>query len=383
MNEIKICDKNKCTGCCACMNICPVNAIEMVCNNLGKTIPKIDNDKCIQCKLCIKRCPVNNKSKFNEIKECYAISVLNNIDSLMCSSGGAATCFGKSIIEHGGYVFGTLFNENMDLVFHCVSTKKQLDDVKGSKYVQAEVRYTYKEVKEKLRTNRLVLFIGTPCQIDGLYFYLGEDPDNLITVDLICHGTPPQKYLLEYISDDLNNIDNVTFRYKGSWDFITWKNNKIRLKHKSDLDYYYQAFLKGLSYRDNCYSCRYAKVDRVSDITIGDFWGLKRETLQNNFPQKVSVVLLNSTKGQKLFEMSKSLFIYEKRQKEEAIEGNDQLNCSQVAHKDRGKFEDIYKKKGFLEAVKATDIPNKIKKTKIRKFFSFPIKIVWFYIKGK
>lgn len=356
------------------MNVCSLGAINMEYDLLGKTIPKINFDKCCNCGLCLKTCPINNEPYYNAIKRCYAVSIINQDDYITCASGGAATGFGKYIIEQGGLVVGTRFNEQMDLVFKIADNKNELETFKGSKYVQAYMGTIFSDIKRELKNEKTVLFIGTPCQVDGLLNYLKKRYQNLITMDIVCHGTPPIKYLKEYINDD--DVDNITFRYMNSWDFIKWKNKVIKYKSSYTKDYYFQAFLNSLIYRDNCYHCVYAQEKRVSDLTIGDFWGLDRTKLKNNLPGKVSVVMINSEIGERLFENAKSLFNFEERPISEGIDGNAQLRRPSIPFKDRKKFESQYMKKGFIKSVKETSIKRIVYSNVIRSILVYPLNLI-------
>lgn len=346
----QICELNKCTGCFACKNICPKGAIDVTQDLLGKTIPEI-NDNCIDCGLCVKICPVNKGLDLNYPIKCYATKSLDDSDK-DCSSGGIATAFSRYVVNNNGYVYGAAF-DNYELVAHkYIDSIDGLNDLKGSKYVQSYVGDTYKQVKEQLKY-KFVLYIGTPCQIAGLKSFLNKDYDNLITVDLICHGTPPVSYLKEHIKSlNINDYDNLSFRGKYDFKLCLYDNNNLVYQKSNEDDFYFSSFFKGLTYRDNCYDCKYAGINRVSDITIGDFWGLDEKILNDNFNGKASVVLINSKKGMKFFENVKDKMIVIERNIDEAVKGNDQLRHPSPKHKLRHKFEDEYKANGFSKAIR-------------------------------
>lgn len=170
-----ICNKSKCTGCCSCLNICPKKCISMVEDELAEMHPVIDEDKCIKCKLCIKNCPVNNKSKFQEIKKCYASWNLDAKDRKTSGSGGVATVFGNTMVDLGGIVFGAKYGENIKIEHSKAIDKEMVQLLKGSKYAQSYIGNSYAEIKNILKQSLPVLFVGTPCQVDGLNFYLGKN----------------------------------------------------------------------------------------------------------------------------------------------------------------------------------------------------------------
>lgn len=364
---MEICSVEKCTGCFACKNICPKDAILVKCDLYGKTIPEIQKDKCVECGLCQNVCPVNKEKKFRLPKKCYAIWTKNEIDRKDCASGGVATGLGRYIIEKGGVVFGTDFiaNKELELVISMGETKEDLQRLKSSKYVQASTGDSYKNTKKQLECGRMVLYVGTPCQIAGLQSYLGKEYDNLITVDLICHGTPPIKYLQEYAKKVCGNQKITKASFRGLYDyelcFYEAGRSEPVYQKPNYLDLYYHAFSKGLISRDNCYECEYAGKNRISDLTIGDFWGLKRESLQEKCEGRISVALVNTQKGKKILEACSHLFVMEERTLEEAVAGNEQLKKPSVKHEDYEQFRKVYKSGGFYKALQNTVIYKEIK----------------------
>lgn len=346
-----ITDLKKCTGCLACLNICPHYAIEFDYDEIGKTIPKI-NENCVNCGLCVSTCPVNKIPELHTLNECYAVRS-KSVDDLDCASGGAASVFSRYFLEKSGMVCGVAFDSEHIAAHKLIDKSEDLKCLKGSKYVQSFTGTTYKEVKKYLISGKMVLYTGTPCQIAGLKSYLKKDYDNLLTIDLICHGTPPSIYLKDYINGlGIKNYDNISFRGKYDFMLIIYKLKNILYKKSNTKDYYFHSFFKGLTYRDNCYNCCYANSKRISDITVGDFWGLDEKILKNIFSGKASVVLVNTKKGEKFFNIVKNNFIVEKRDINEAIKGNDQLRHPSNSHKLRKKFEIEYLKYGFYRAIK-------------------------------
>lgn len=365
---IEICKKEMCTGCFACMNICPRDAIQRGEDACGKTIPAIDKEKCIECGLCVKTCPANKLVEFHIPIKCYAAWGKDEKDREGCSSGGIATVLSKAVVDEGGIVYGAAFNDDLELQHMGVQTKEEIEKLKGSKYVQSYTGLTFRNIKENLMTGRKVLFIGTPCQVEGLKSYLKDDYENLILVDIVCHGTPPMKYLKEYLEiiDQRRKTRGIAFRGKKDYYLTLYGDEQEFYSKKSNRDYYFYSFLKGLIHRDNCYSCKYAKAERCSDITIGDFWGLKKEELESSYRGKVSVVLINTHHGEKVWDVYKDKYCFEERKIQEAVEGNGQLRRPSLCHPDREKFIDSYKKEGFLKAIKSTSVRKEIKVNKLK-----------------
>ena len=244
---MQLCEVKDCVGCFSCMNVCPKKAITVVHDELKKTIPQINTELCIDCGLCRKSCPVLNESVFLEPQKCYAAWTLNNNDQTDCASGGIATALSRAIIQQGGKVFGTVWDEKLNLNIVMADNEADLELFKGSKYVQSFVGDSYSKAKEQLLKGEQVLYIGTPCQIDGLLHFLGKKYDNLYTVDIICHGVPPIEYLKEYIHSILPNekVTDIRFRGKNDFEFTAFKNNTCLYKKGSYDDMYYETFLRG------------------------------------------------------------------------------------------------------------------------------------------
>ena len=195
-----ICIYNKCTGCFACANACPKSCISLVEDEYGEIHPKVDTDACIDCKLCQKTCPNNREIAFRYPSHCYAAWITNKEKRKICATGGIGTELSEFVIKHGGIIFGSRYDEKLNPIITWTDSITELERFKGSRYLQSKVgEETYKQVKEFLRTGKQVLYIGTPCQIAGLYGFLKKSYDNLITVDLICHGVSPSIYLKEEV----------------------------------------------------------------------------------------------------------------------------------------------------------------------------------------
>lgn len=352
---MSICDITKCTGCMACYNACPKHCITMVYDENGTLNPQIQDNICSGCNICSTVCPVNKTIEFTKPMETYACWNLDEDKRKSSSSGGIASTFYEYFVENGGIVYGCFYDENLQLKFSKATTIEELQKFKTSKYSQAYIGEIYKEIFSLLIKNEKVLFIGTPCQVAGLKSYLRKDYDNLLTVDLICHGVPSQKFIDEYIKSlDLEvSPNNLTFRGIYDFYFTLYKNSDILYSKKARDDAYYSSFLNGLFYRESCYDCKYAKSERISDITIGDFWGLgEKIPFESDTSNGVSVALINTEKGNTLFNNIKNKIFFEKRTIEEAIAGNDQLRHPSIKNENYEKFKELYKKYGFENAIK-------------------------------
>lgn len=353
-----VCDKEKCTGCSACFNVCPKQAITMQSDELGNIYPVIDKSKCINCGLCKKICPQLNDIPSIKPQKTYALYSKDVKKRMASTSGAAATIFGENIIANGGIVYGVsnLYFNN-EFKFIRIDNAKDLDKIKGSKYVHAHVGTAFKDAKKDLIAGKTVMFVGTPCQIAGLKGFLMKDYGNLITVDIICHGVPSQQLFFEQLKQygiSCSEIYEVSFRNNERYCLTIYDKNKEKIFSKpSCLIPYFRNFLQGNIFRENCYSCKYAKSERISDITIGDFWGLDNNCkIKDDINKGISLVLVNSPKGLKLFENIKSKCVFEERTLEEAVNGNKQLQHPMSKNRKYDIYVTNYKKLGFKKTMK-------------------------------
>lgn len=339
---------NNCTGCSACYNICPKNAISMKEGKDGFIFPKIDNELCINCGLCLKSCPVENPKYINKPEpECYAMMASKDIRKVS-SSGGAFTVLANWILDQGGVVCGAAFTEDFYNVEHIIiNNKKDLAKLRGSKYVQSSIGTSYKKIKEYLIKNVPVLFTGTPCQVAGLKAFLGKDYDKLYTFDIVCHGTPPAKLLKQFIQElefkHKSKINYLSFRDKTvvGWDVSTtikFTDGNVINKKRNDSSYL-NAFLKLLTLRECCGKCKFATLPRQGDVTLADFWDIHRFDPSLDDRLGTSAILVNNSKGEILLKvLAKGSELLRKAPLSHAIEYNRQIKYSSLHHKDRKRF---------------------------------------------
>lgn len=364
----KICPTDKCTGCAACFCACGKNAITMAEDACGYVHPQIDQVKCIDCGLCAKVCPVNVKAKLKYPLDCYAATVKDNVELASCASGGMATELSRYVIGKGGVVYGCTGKDIRNVHHIRIDNTEGLDVLKGSKYVQSFIGGILKEVRRDLQSDRLVLFIGTPCQVAGLQGFLRhKDYPNLVTADLVCHGVPSQKMLNDDIDLYCSKGDNILlwFRQKEQISSICdapwritygwfYQTNHMRAPRgvKYYKDPYMFGFLAPLTIRNSCYICRYANISRCSDFTLGDFWGLGKDA-GFTIGKGVSVVLVNTDKAADIWtEVSKRCKCVQ-RDVVEAQKGNGQLQVPSRKHRNYGVFTNAYPQVGLRKAVYA------------------------------
>lgn len=314
-----------CCFCRACEQVCSKKAISFSADDEGFSYPKVDETLCIECGLCQKVCPMQEPQKvFNAEGKAYAFQLKDNVLLSISSSGGAFIAIANSVLDKDGVVYGAAW-EGKRVLHRRVDDKRDIHIVMGSKYVQSDTLNTYVQAKKDLKQGRIVYYTGTPCQIAGLKLFLRKDYDNLITSDLICHGTPSPKLLEE-------TITNIEKRIKANFIKYDFRDKKIKgwacsssssyrqpngeicyLKHSREMEAYFTAFMAGHLMRMNCYQCPFATYQRVGDLTIADYWGVKK--LHPEFPNPsfgMSLVLVNTEKGERLFqEISKENFSHE------------------------------------------------------------------------
>lgn len=328
--------KDECCGCSACMNICPKDAIEMIPEDMsGFLYPKVDNSKCIDCNLCIKVCPFLNKSISKDIPDdikIYAAKNKNEITRKSSSSGGVYSLLADYILEKNGVIYGAMYDENLRVIHGRAENKWDSERFKGSKYVQSDMMYIYKDVKKDLQNNKLVLFTGTPCQISGLKKYLGNlvNIENLYTQDLVCHGVPSPKIYhdnIKYLEKKYeSSITKINFRGKKIpgevQDLeITLKNgNIVNMLPKMDL--YYSLFQHDIILRPSCYNCKFTSLKRESDVTLADYWGIENIYPQFEDHKGVSMIILNSEKGKKIFNSINESLDYIETNREQCTQKN-------------------------------------------------------------
>ena len=343
---IKITKKQDCSGCHACVNVCPVNCINMIDDKEGFLYPKINITKCINCGLCEKVCPIINKKE--RVNDIVAYACINNNEDIRneSSSGGIFTLLAESVINNGGVVFGAAFDKELNLVHSYTDNIEGISEFRGSKYLQSKIGTTYRQAKEFLEKGTEVLFSGTSCQISGLLSYLEKDYDNLICVDIICHGVPSPKVFKMYRSELEKKYGATTQRIAFRRKDYGWKLFSVSLLFNNDTEYikdltkdiYMRGFLQNLYLRPSCYDCKSKTLNRLSDITIADFWGIENIVPELDDDKGTSLVLVNSDKGEKIFQKLQDKMIIKQVDCDEAIKYNSAAIKSVNMNPKRDKF---------------------------------------------
>lgn len=300
--------KEECYGCGACENKCPVNAINMVYDEDGFLYPCVSQDLCVNCGLCMKVCQANARPVLNAEPKAYAAWASDDI-RLISSSGGMFTLMAQEILSKGGAVFGAVYTDDYRGVYLTEATSsEQIAPMRGSKYVFAETRDTYKRVENYLNKGTLVLYTGTPCEVAGLKKYLNAEYDNLYTADFVCHGGNSVKAYNRWLDEFVSGkpIRKLDFRDKSVYGWSTtataFLDDGTAIRKNYSQCTWYNGFLEGVTIRENCASCYFAQGKRGADITMGDAWQISKIDPKLTDGKGTSLVTVNSLKGQDLFD---------------------------------------------------------------------------------
>ena len=336
-------DHTRCTGCTACASGCPRDAITMERDREGFAYPTVDLDKCVHCGRCTAVCPLLHEREPKPLPAVFA--AWNRDDSIRkdSTSGGAFTALADYVLEGGGVVFGAAFDGKQHLRHVACFRKEDLWRLRGAKYVQSDLGDTFRAVREALKT-RLVLFSGTPCQVDGLYRYLGGRPENLITCDLVCHGVPSpgvwEDMARSIEQRKRKGLQAVRFRNKVTG----WKDSHFTTVYDDGTvdtaplfrTEYGRAFGRALFLRPSCYRCAYTNMNRPGDFTLGDFWGLRDDELPEQQEKGINLLMVNTPHGSHIFDqlpLARQAFPPER-----AIAGNPRLASPIAQPADRAAF---------------------------------------------
>lgn len=332
---IDITDKTKCCGCYGCYNICPKNAITMKEDEKGFKYPIVDKEKCIQCGLCKKICPILNKKQVQSFQKAYACYNKDEEVRMNSSSGGIFSLLAEYILNNNGVIYGASFNSQWQVEHIRIDKKEDLVKLRTSKYVQSSINETYKLAKEDLENGVKVLFTGTPCQVNGLFRYLQKEYENLYTQDIICHGVPSPKVWKKYLEyrkkEDNESPLQINHRNKEEgWEKwaleLLYTNSKYKMNKDNDL--FIQAFLRDAILRDSCYKCSFKDKNRESDITLADFWGINKILPKMNDGKGISLVIVNTRKGEKIFNELHKKMIWKETNFEQSIQHNPSMIMS-------------------------------------------------------
>lgn len=375
--------KEECCGCSACEKVCPKDAIEMIADEQGFKYPQVNEEKCISCDLCELSCP-QTKPTYNKCISAYAVKHKINDILEQSSSGGVARALAETVIRMGGVVYGVAYDSEYVVVTQRATDYESCNKFYGSKYVATDNLNSFSNIEQDLRASKKVLFFGTSCHVDGLYKYLGLKKcpiENLFTVDLICHGVPSPRLFADYIKFLKKNKDfrSYSFRTKNlPWGFgsknygptIEYRNGK-KETNTDRTNIFLKLFFSNNCLRPNCYDCKYCGIDKPSDITIADYWGI-RETHPDFYSEKgVSAVITHSEKGEYILKECCDVDIIPSEIKFiEKYQGN--LHQPSKRADSYNEFWELYNKNGFIAVARkygGLTLLNKLKRTWLYKVY--------------
>ena len=330
-----------CTACMACYNSCPNKAINVYNDGEGFLQLKVDAERCVDCKQCEKVCPVLSSFKSHESAEPKVYAAWYEEDRRVSSSGGLFSALARKTINKGGIVYGAAFDKSFQLQHIGVNNVNDLELLRGSKYVQSKIGDVYKTIKRQVIEGKTVLFCGTPCQVAGLHSFMKKTYENILTIDLVCHGVPSnlvfQSYLKKLVNrfdstDRKRQIEKFEFRCRNGWGILPSISSFGNSYYLYGVDaLYLDAFNKNALFRRSCYQCPFAKLPRVGDITLGDFWGIGRHgiSFRHKVEKGVSMVMINTEQGLKAFnDLGNSIFREERSIEEALVENPNIINPS-------------------------------------------------------
>lgn len=306
----------ECSGCAACYSICTHKAITMVEDEEGFIVPQRAMDKCVQCGMCEEVCPIEHPM-YDNFKAPVVFAAYDSKNRRRSSSGGLFYALAQYVINKGGVVFGAAYDSNLQVHHISVDTKEGLERLRGSKYVQSYIGDAFRSAIAYLKQGRLVYFTGTPCQIAGLKACLHKPYRNLLTSDIVCHGVPNQHLFnchLHYLSQqEGSKVVGYSFRDSKFWitrEKADYSDGKVSYEMDGNCSPYLYAFGLGYIFRRSCFTCKFAHIPRQGDITLADYWGVGRFHPDLDDRGGVSLVLVNSMKGQQVWDVIKGNLKY-------------------------------------------------------------------------
>lgn len=353
-----------CVGCRSCEQSCPKKCITIKENNEGFLYPVVQEESCVQCGLCLKKCPVSKP--YENLRETLATYALREKDKTALfdsASGGASDVLTEAVLRRGGYVYGAAYDDTLSVKHIEASDESGRKKIQSSKYVQSDLKDCFTKAKHRLEEGKIVLFTGTPCQIAGLYAFLGKEYENLYTLDLICHGVPSPKFFKKYLAWQGERMGgkviyfNFRSKEKRGWgtQYLLKTKTKIKIKIKTktlSLDKYGKHFMAGDCYRESCYRCRYANIHHSADITVGDFWGVEQCHPEFFSNLGVSTIIVNSQKGKTMMAWVEETVVQIRITIDEALTKQHNLVKATSRPNSRNEFYKNIDKVDFLDELK-------------------------------
>lgn len=361
-------NKYQCCGCNACEMVCGKKAITMIEDEYGFRFPQIDTEKCVGCGSCQKVCCINNDVELCKPGTVYAASYKNKDISAKSASGGIFAALAKQVLTEGGIVFGSAYTKQFDVEVISIEKIEDLPRLQGSKYVQSSMNSSFLKIKSELQTGRTVLFCGVPCQVEALKRFLRRSYENLLVVDIVCHGVPSNRMLKDYLAfladKKQMEIQSIQFRTKTKGQNVYGEIAYRQFSHTGEIAYrqeplisykssYYKLFLNCQTFRDSCYHCKFAGTKRPGDISLCDYWGIEDEhpdfvkEVEKEGLAGISAIMLNTNAGLAFFERLKQEFLLRESTVEQVAKHNPQLQAPSVETAERKQVMDCYRQSGY------------------------------------
>lgn len=358
-----------CTGCFACASICPLQSISLQVNEFGELYPTIDQTKCVDCGMCTKVCPTNSTVRGVKPEAVYAAYSKNLEIYKQSTSGGISMEIAKVILSNGGIVYGTGMDGVSANIIR-VDSEKDLCLIQGSKYVQSHMNDAMQHIKKDLEAGKKVVFFGVPCQVAGVRNFFKKSVEGLYLIDILCHGAPSQDCLLQGISlETEKQVVNVKFRENTKYCLSLTTSSGSIIKVPYRRSYWFNGFVEGYIMREVCYSCGYAKTERMGDISLGDFWGLNREKTALKHPYGINLVLVNTPKGKSLWNILEENVFFEEHELTEAIPYNHSLEHPIDKPNEYNIFRKMYSEAGGAYAIRNA-FRKKTRYIRVRRWFA-------------
>lgn len=373
-----------CFGCGVCENTCPVHAIKMRGDGMGFLYPEVDENVCISCGKCLRECPDEEdarKEVFTTPEKYYGVRLKDPDELAKSQSGGAFGALAQFVLAHGGVVYGAVFDSECKVTHIGAVTKEELERMHGSKYVQSKIVGSLDDIKKNLANGKTVLFSGTPCQVAAVKLHITKKlQERLILVDILCHGVGAPSIWASHIQNIVNKsgqkIKAAKCRDKNisGWHGFT-ENIVLNDGNSVHSDEYTEIFMKQIAYRQSCYQCPFANIQRVGDITIGDLWGVEKTQLADEASDEkgMSLLMVNTEKGVSVFGEAKEYLHYTEMSQSDIMQPR--LKSPSEKNPLRDKFEVWYEKGGVGYALKRWGYHKGMDKLKVKVMGLFPTSV--------
>lgn len=386
----KIAPQDKCTGCGACAFVCPKSCITMHEQGIKGWLPTIDLSRCIDCGKCTRVCPDKSPIEKHSQIEVYAAWHSNSDMREKCASSGVASAMYQKALNNGWYIGGAVSVNALDVEMQLRCDSDAISEFRSSKYIFSYSDKIYSQIKRTLSEGKKVLFIGLPCQVASIHNLFKSKREQMILVDLVCHGTNAKEFLkqhIEHVASDVKDITKVIFR-EGKTFLIKMcdEHNQVIYEEASLYrDMYQFGYHKGIFYRDNCYQCQYATAQRISDITLKDYWGLGELAPIDYSKDRVSAVMINSDRGLAFFKecIEENLVVANERPLEEPILGDQMLNHPTLIKPEKLLFDELMSQSGNDFEVSMKKISDQVKKKERRRKILYFLRMKFYILRSK